>query len=361
MYSIYLYTLLFLVLLCLFFMILGLIKFVQTSPKTNTMDLKDCCVIIPVRNESTQLKYLFDSISKQKRFPGMIVFVDDHSEDDSKQLVEEFIKDKPSMELIELSSDETGKKVAIRKAIENFEFDYYLTIDADTYFEADFFKYLSSCNNSDMVIRPVIMKSKHLFGSFISAEYHFFNALNYILASFYNLSASGANLFFKAQTFHEADQFSKHKHIASGDDHYLLRDFQKISAKITVTLSKNSAIYTNAPSSLKTYFNQRIRWLGKTKKRSNFVELLIGLCISFYFIVIFGFSLWLLFTGNFKPLVIIFVLRLLTDTIVFTPYLIRLSKVKQLLWVPFFQIIYPLLFLTTLLMSVFYTPKWKGR
>lgn len=334
---------------------------VGDEPKTNTIVLKDCCVIIPVRNESDHLKHLFDSIDNQTMHPGMIVFVDDHSEDHSKDLIDEFIKDRSYITLIDLSTDYTGKKTAIRTAIETFDFAYYLTIDADTFFDTCFFKQLSTCSDSDMVIRPVIMQSKHLFSSFISAEYHFFNALNCILAPFYILSASGANLLFKARTFHETDSFLNHKHIASGDDHYLLRDFQRNTAKITIISNKESAIYTTAPSTLKTYFNQRIRWLGKTKRRTNLVELFIGLCISFYFIGIFVFSIWLFFTGNYKPLVIIFILRLIADTIVFASYLIRISKTKQLLWVPFFQIIYPLLFLSTFLLSLFYKPKWKGR
>lgn len=342
-------------------MIQWLSRWAQYTSSINTMDLKDCCVIIPVRNESERLKHLFKSISKQSEFPGMLVFVDDHSDDDSREQIERFIEEKSNMDLIHLGNDNIGKKVALRKAIEQYEFDYYLTIDADTYFKPDFFKNLSTLKNHDMVIRPVIMESQQLFGSFVSAEYLFFNAFNYALAPFYILSASGANLLFKAKIFHKADQFSKHKHIASGDDHYLLRDFLKESARITFTTSKGSAIYTNAPSTLKTYFDQRIRWLGKTKKQTNLIELLFGLGITFYFVGIFAFSIWLLLTGSFKLFIIIFILRIISDTIVFTPYLLKLKRLKHLLWIPFFQIIYPLLFLTTLLLSVFYTPKWKGR
>ena len=361
MYSLYLFILLFLVLVILFFMIQWLIKWAQQTPKINTMDIKDCCVIIPVRNESDQLKKLFDAISKQIEYPGMLVFIDDHSDDDSREQIERFIEDKSNINLLHLNNENTGKKTAIRQAIEKYKYDYYLTMDADTYFEPDFFKNISNLNNSDMVIRPVIMESQQLFGSFVSAEYLFFNALNYALNPFYILSASGANLFFKAKTFHKADQFSKHKHIASGDDHYLLRDFQKKESIITMIVNQKSAIYTAAPNSFNAYLNQRIRWLGKTKKQTNLVELLFGLGISFYFVGIFAFSILLILTGDFKLFIVIFSLRIISDTIVFTPYLLKLKRLKHLLWIPFFQLIYPLLFLSTLLLSVFYTPKWKGR
>lgn len=351
--------------LLLFFIIL--IFFKKSSTK-KSLSLDDLCVIIPFRNEESNLQSLFHSLICQKKLPKNIIFVNDHSTDKSAELVKGFITKNGIGKLLELPKNYASKKKAIRYAVSDerqtlaeIESQYYLTIDADVSFDAHFFSSLINNPADDMVIRPVIMKSNSFLGRLFSTEHLFFNALNFILSPIYILSASGANLVFKKTVFNRVDSYEKHKYISSGDDYFLLRDFQKDKATISISKLKEDAVYTNGPKNTTEYFNQRIRWLSKSKKSKNVIELFIGINLLFYFLGGFVIVLYLLVSQDYLLFIYLFIARFIIDVIVFLNYSYLLKEYKKVIFLPFFQLIYPLLFLMVIFGSMFYSPLWKGR
>jgi cellulose synthase/poly-beta-1,6-N-acetylglucosamine synthase-like glycosyltransferase len=318
-------------------------------------------VIIPFRNESANLKRLIGSFAQQSKLPQNILFVDDHSSDDSSSIISEYLKQNTNATLLHLPETLTGKKEAIRFAIRNVESAYCLSMDADIWFDQDFFDQMMVQEKVDMQIRPVVMKGSSLIGHFAGAEHSFFNALNKLLSPIYVLSSSGANLLFKKSAFDKLDNFESHRHIASGDDHFLLRDFQAGQAEISVSDAKKDLVFTESTNSMNDYFNQRIRWLGKTKLQATITELFIGLLIAIYLIGGLLTLIYLLFIGRFDLFLILFFGRWILDSLVFLNYTIPLKQSSHLLWLPFFQLIYPILFISVLLGSLFLKPQWKGR
>lgn len=318
-------------------------------------------VIIPFRNESSNIKVLLTSLENQREISSELIFIDDHSTDQSFEIIQTWANNKGNVHVLKLPDNLQGKKQAISFAVENSTQDYCLTLDADTWMEKDFLEHLKIPSQTDLQIRPVIMKGKHLIGKFASTEYILFNALNYLIAPIYDMSASGANLIFKKSTYLESGNLENHQHISSGDDHFLLRNFQKCKAKIETTNQFQDVVYTNAPVNLKEYLNQRIRWLGKTTKKISIQELLIGMLITLYLIGSFLLLLWLVLRGDFELAIVLFFFRLITDSIVFLYYTIPLKLNSQAIFLPIFQLIYPMFFAIILIGSIAYKPKWKGR
>jgi glycosyltransferase involved in cell wall biosynthesis len=333
-----------------------------SKPRGNVLaPLDEITVIISFRNEAAKLEPLIKSLLNQSKLPASIIFVDDHSSDNSNEIIDANISKSKEVSLIHLPEDLKGKKEAIRFAIRNVKTKYCLTIDADTWFDQHFFEQMRIGEHVDMQIRPVVMKGSSLIGHFAGVEHSFFNALNNLLSPIYTLSSSGANLLFKKSTFDELDNFESHRHIASGDDHYLLRDFQSGRAKIVVSDAESDLVFTESTNTLNDYFNQRIRWLGKTKLKATISELFIGLLIAIYLIGGFLIMIHLLIIGRLDLFLFLILGRWIIDSLVFLNYTIPLRQLSHWWRLPFFQITYPILFIFLLLASIFYKPKWKGR
>lgn len=318
-------------------------------------------VIISFRDEVSNIELLLSSLKNQRKFPCEIIFVDDHSTDQSFEMIHAWAKNKENVYVLQLPDHLKGKKQAILFGVENSTQTYCLTLDADTWIEKDFFEQLKIPIETDLQIRPVVMKGKSLIGKFASAEYTLFNALNYLIAPIYHISASGANLIFRKSTYLESGNLENHQHILSGDDHFLLRNLQKSKAKIETTNQIQDAVYTKAPMNLKEYLSQRIRWLGKTTKKTSIQELFLGALITLYLIGSFILLLWLMLRGDFELAIVLFVFRVITDSIVFLYYTKPLKIVSQTIFLPIFQLIYPVFFAIILIGSVVYKPQWKGR
>lgn len=342
-------------------LVLFLIRLFVNSKQPKKLFLNDLTVIIPFRNEASNLESLLSSLEDQTQSPSEIIFVDDHSTDQSLEMIQSWSKDKVKVRILQLSENLQGKKQAIHFGVKNAYYEYCMTLDADIWMKNAFFEYLDILSGTDLQIRPVIMKGRGFLGKFTSTEYTLFNALNYLIAPVYHMSASGANLVFRKSAYLISGNLLSHQHISSGDDHFLLRNLQKKKAKIYITNQIQDAVYTNAPINLKEYLNQRIRWLGKTTKKTSIQELLIGILITLYLMGSFLLFLWLVLRGEFELAIILFLFRVIADSIVFLFYTYSFKTTSQIIFVPLFQVIYPILFAIILIGSITYKPKWKGR
>ena len=55
-----------------------------------------------------------------------------------------------------------------------------------------------------------------------------------------------------------------HKHIASGDDAFLLRNMQQANKSIELGALNHCQVTTPNPNSIRAFIQQRSRWFGKT-------------------------------------------------------------------------------------------------
>jgi len=107
---------------------------IKTSPITKS-ELK-ISVIIAIRNESKNLAALLNSLLKQKYSFNLfeVIFIDDHSDDNSEEIILKFQAKNPDINIsyAKLEENFTGKKAALRKAYQLAKNDIILTSDGDT-------------------------------------------------------------------------------------------------------------------------------------------------------------------------------------------------------------------------------------
>lgn len=331
----------------------------RNKPKKR-IELLEITVLIPFRNEEENLNLLLKSFSEQETFPFQILFIDDHSEDDSYAIVERFKNQFKNVELLSLT-EYFGKKAALLKGVEHAKTEYVLTVDADVQFNKEYYQKLSNLPENDLISLPVLMEGKSTLGKFLSVEHLFFNAFNYLLSPLYPISASGANLLYRKNALNYSSQLREHKHLSSGDDYFLLKALRKQKGSIQVSNDCDLSVKTPAPETFSAYFQQRLRWLSKTKFKMTFGEFLIGASTMFYFLGGFIALLLSAFLFDFKLFFLIFFLRLIVDSFIFMTYAQKLKRTKDLLFLPLFQVIYPPLMILVYLLSFYSKPKWKGR
>src|SRR5687767_7928834 len=119
----------------------------------NLMDEPFISVIIPIRNEQSNLKTLTDSL-KQQAYPSSrfeVIIVDDHSTDDSWNILQAISSAPIRIRSIKLADEISGKaqikahkKLAIEKGIDLAEGELIVTTDADCVFDPKWLSYIVS-------------------------------------------------------------------------------------------------------------------------------------------------------------------------------------------------------------------------
>ncbi len=102
-------------------------------------------IVIPTHNEEKFIEQTLDSLAKQTLLPKKIVVVDDHSTDNTSEIVSRFAKNFPLINLVRITSEDKhlpGSKVinAFYKGFETLDADYEVIckFDADLIFPENY-------------------------------------------------------------------------------------------------------------------------------------------------------------------------------------------------------------------------------
>ncbi len=325
---------------------------ITKKSKQETYNLSQISVVIPFRNEVSNIPNLLASIKQLTHLPLEFIWVNDHSEDTSLETLKNL---SPNHQLLHLPNGQSGKKAAIRAGIAQTKGSYILTWDADISVPKTYFEHLQKIPISALSIFPVCMQANSIWELFYELDYYFLSSINVAVSGFTNpIVASGANLLFEKESFLACDSIQQHQHIASGDDQFLLDDFKKVGKSMQVIPIHGLGVTTETPHSLSSFMQQRLRWIGKSSKIKDITTFVIsGLGVIYLALFIF-----LLFTPFWFY---VFLVKIMVDMFIFLPYLHRLNRTK-IAWVtPFFTCMYPIYFLVIVLFSLGLKTHWKGR
>jgi biofilm PGA synthesis N-glycosyltransferase PgaC len=317
----------------------------------------DITVIVPFRNEELNLRAFVAGINLLSRVPKKIIFINDHSTDKSCEVIHGLTAGNYCI----LENQLEGKKAAVNFGVNESDTLFCLTWDADIIMNNDFFAVLEQYQVCDMQILPVSMLSKRPMQHFAELDYTFSNMMNWIGAAKRPILASGANLLFCREDYLALSSLDKHRAIASGDDMFLLQDFLKANKSVKLTLDRALMIQTAAPDSLKQFYDQRLRWIGKSKYvKDAYANMfgIISLLLSYFFLVV---MVYLIANGSYRDALLLFCGRTLLDLFITLPIIIFNKRTILLLALPLVEIFYPFYVFSLLLGTVFYQPKWKGR
>lgn len=226
-------------------------------------------MVVACRNESRNLPQLLDSIDSQTVQPDRIVFVDDHSTDNTGEILTRFATGNHKTVTEILQAEGYGKKAAIIQALSTVESDYIFFTDADCVLSPDHIRtkaeFLSLHPETDMLLGGVeITADKTLFNKLERLE---FAALQAVTAastlSGHPIMCNGANLTVKTDTYRRYVQEIR-TDIASGDDMFMLHAMKAGHQNIDFITGRETRVSTKGTGSLSKFRKQRIRWAGKT-------------------------------------------------------------------------------------------------
>ncbi len=327
-------------------------------------------IIIPARNEMNNINYCLKSLLNQQ-YPKQnfeVIIVDDHSIDKSTNIVNKFIEDNnaENFRLISLSEKETGKKSAIIAGVKAAKYDYIITTDADCQMNPAWIKTINDfiCSTMpEMIVMPVIaMQEKSFFQKLQSLEFLSLAGTTGATAGWgYHIMCNGANLCFTKNGFMKVGGYNDNLQHASGDDVFLLQKMIKaFPEQIKYLKNRNAIVKTKTSPDIKEFFNQRKRWISKSKAYKDKLTLFIGsvigvfnmlLVISLILFAIYGSGTWL--WPWLIKIVIDFPFLLVTS--------LFFNKKMLLLFYPIASILYPFYVTISLLLGFKGNYSWKGR
>jgi glycosyltransferase involved in cell wall biosynthesis len=327
----------------------------------NTIELGQLVVLIPFRDEEKRLQPLLSSINNLTRHPKEYIFINDHSTDSGTELIRQELQI-DNYRILDLPEDITGKKRALRHAIEQSESDYILTLDADVEMEADYFENIALLGKADMYVLSVPMIAKKWHQRFYEMDLVLVNAANAGLAGLARpIMASGANLLYKRSTFNEVDRLESHAHAASGDDTYLLRDFRENKCDVRLVTAAACRVTTETPQSFREFIDQRLRWIGKTGDIKDNLSTTLAIVQALMTTLFLSLVVATIVFMDWRSLAILFIFKSIADLFLFFSFFQRIKRLSTWILIPIYELLFPFYTLIMIVLLMTYKPKWKGR
>lgn len=330
-------------------------------------------VIIPVRNEAANIIPLLNDL-EQQTLPAAhfeVLVMDDSSTDNTAAIVRAFAEhSKARIKLIPLPDVRTSapKKRAIETAVAHAQGKLIVTTDGDCRVQAGWLHAIAACyirTGAKLISSPVTFTDEtsltdHLqtveFASLIGS-----GAAS--MAAGYPSMCNGANLAYEKEVFLEVSGYDGVRHIASGDDEFLMHKIAARHPGSVHFLRHRDAIVRTAPHrNWASFYRQRKRWASKWKHyqsktplvlavyifASNFAVLLAG------GLALAGFISWPAFLGMLA-------LKCIPEWFFLGSVLSFLQKPGSLAFIPVTQVFYPLYVCFFGLAAQQGQYEWKGR
>lgn len=339
----------------------------EQSIQKVSREVNKITIIIPFRNEAENLISSIKSLKEinYNRDEYEVIFVNDHSDDDFKHLLEE-VNLNTNWHLV--NSISTGKKEAVKKGVFLANNTWVLISDADCEYDKN---WLKECNNLirnsdfDLFVMPVFVKNRNG----LLNRFQYYDSLSTIAFNqgFFNwkknaLLASGANLMYRKSDFLSIEPFQQNKKVSSGDDMFLLEAFKKRNKKVFVSSWKGLWVRTKGENSWIDLIDQRIRWAKKMRFLSNSKSFLFGT----YMLGVQLALVLLLITTLISPFSFsLFALVILIKSYVDFKLLSKMARLNDLETnqgnVILLEFVYLIIVPLIVLLSIFRNPLWKGR
>ncbi|MDO9256639.1 MAG: glycosyltransferase [Bacteroidales bacterium] len=343
--------------------------------RTDSLPKVKVSIIVAARNEARNVERLLNSLLAQD-YPSHlveIIIIDDHSTDITASLVEEFIPQKReshNLKLIRLAEEDgSGKKTAIDCGIQASEGELIVITDADCTSGSQWISTLSSFytqHQPGMMLGPVCIKDEgNFFGKLQSLEFvSLISAAAGSCSAGFPILANGANIAFTRQAYDSCGGFSGNLQYPSGDDMFLMMSIKKkfgVKA-IRFLFSKEAIVYTPATLGFRSFIQQRLRWVSKSRGYTDPMLILTSILVFLTnVLLVFTAFASILNPGYFKFFLGFYLLKIIIDFPLMLSYS-RFQKSTNLLWL--FPVMELLNAVYTLMIGIAGNAgkyEWKGR
>ncbi len=319
-------------------------------------------IIVPFRNESAAFKKNINVLINQVNASDLVelIFVNDHSEDDSVRILEGYFSEKIRI----VHATGYGKKNAVKEGVEAARFEYILTLDADIEVHKDWIFALLDMTKSaaEFIILPLEVKpNERSFGCLQAMEFLSLYAVTGATAmSGYPMMCNGAHLLF-SKAYYEKNIDKLRFDISSGDDMFLM-EAAKTDDEVVYANSPALIAQMDAEISLRTFIRQRVRWSGKTRHLKSWRTKAFGLLV-----VLLQMSFWLLillalrFNALWYVVLFFFIVKSAFDIMLINAASSRTGRMFSLYYCVLLALIYPVYGLIIPVLGLLVRPSWKGR
>lgn len=344
----------------------GWIKLKPFSSSENHTNIS-VSIVIPVRNEQTNLETLIKSLYSQNYNPSCIeiIIVDDHSTDKSPEIASSLLK--KTDKVLKLPENKEGKKAALWEGIAFSNGDLLITTDADCIHDPEWVQTIVNCyvNQKPALILSPVMGTEpvNIFDSLQQLEMLSLLGSTAGAASIHHaIMCNGANLAFPKALIKDFQPVYANEKIASGDDMFVLEKVKKLYPQgICFIKSAKATVTTKIAATLKQFFNQRRRWAAKAAYYTDLDIIITALAVLQINLMLLAFLVVAIVTSNYT----FFLLLLGIKTIIDLPFLWSVTrffnKSKLMYCFPLLQCVYFFYVSFTFLGSFTGNFNWKSR
>ena len=340
-------------------------KFFTFNNKNNVK----ASVLIAARNEEKNIGKLLKSLYNQTFSKELfeVIIIDDHSEDETISIVENFLKEHKDINLKFFKAEKEGKKHAISQALHLAENELILVTDADCFLKETWIESIVNFykeENCKMILSPVLLSPAETFFEKIQVLEH----LSLIVSTAgsaaigFPVMCNGANMAYERLAALEVEKQRKDFNIPSGDDMFLMEYFIKNygAENVKFLLSKTAIVKTNTCKNISEFFRQRRRWVSKTKSYTSWKILSTAFVVLFFNLSIISLLVSALFSPTLLiPYFLLTFLKFLIDYPLLRNITTFMNQKNLLIWTLPLEFVYPFYAVFTAISGMLINVKWK--
>lgn len=312
-------------------------------------------VIVCTWNELENLKELIPQLNNQDYETFEVIIVDDRSRDGTyNYLLTECAKYQKVrfLRIEETVNHLSSKKYALTLGIKSAKYDIILLTDADCRPKSNhWIKKMAICMTPEKEIVlgfSPYFRAKGLLNNLIRYE-TFITALQYFSFALVGIPYMGVgrNLMYRKSLFLRNGGFAKHTNIVGGDDDLFMNDVAT-TENTAICLNSNAFVYSFPKTTWQTWYRQKRRHLSVSKHYTLRNKILLGGLAStqIFFWLSFFILIPILWHNPFIYVILgFFLIRLISQWIVFSKANQHLDNTLETLTLPFWDGIFTLYFL----------------
>ena len=333
----------------------------------------DVSIVVVFRNEAKNLVNLLNDIHQLETDDAEIeiILINDQSEDNGVKLINTWNRGKKLNIRIEtlFAVSNAHKKEGIELGLAHASHEYIAVTDADCRLPKTWLKTMVTVNPKRLRCGPVCYQSKNTLASkILELELMGLSAMaSSTIAMKKPILANAANMSYSRTLFFEVGGYeTKVKNQSpSGDDIDLMRRvFSKHKSAIRYVKHPNALVKTELPQNVREFFNQRLRWAGKTKFSAFKPGSGLTLVLLIFYTMQFMIPIYLMFQFDLILLVVwltSLALKLAVDYWYFKPILKFYDMRNLLRYLPLTELFHLLYVVPVGIVSIFVPYSWKGR
>lgn len=333
-------------------------------------------IIIPTRNESENIEACLNSLFNQTYPKHLyeVIVVDDYSTDPTIRLARSVQETNLLVLDLQQYLGRAGeyvpnKKKAIALGIKNAKGDIIITTDGDCIAGNEWLATMVNTfvqGNYKLMTGPVLMKPAR-YPIEIFQQLDVINLVAIGGATIRNgmpTMCNGANLMYRKEAFHEVEGFKGNMDVPTGDDIFIMQKIHQLHpGSVGFVKDVKACVYTRPEPSLRSFVSQRVRWVSKSSRFSDWRINAILYFAYFYNLMIVVAALAVLqpLPQSWLPLAVLGGVKVFFDWVFNIPSVWFYRKPQLWLVFPIIEVLHILYVVIIGVLSLTGKYRWKDR